>query len=118
MTYKTYTKKFIRNFNFSNPNWENLPNGFPNLGKQGLTRQEGCLLDAIKLAWMTGELEGRKSLLLNTTRVFLLVSAIVVIGTLGLQLLRSPENTFTTVNAATIKVDDVIQSTMSAILKR
>ena len=49
------TKQFIHNFNFTNPNWENLPSGFPNLNEKGLNKEETHLLEAIKLAWVVTE---------------------------------------------------------------
>ena len=46
------TKQFIQDFDFANPNFGDVPEGFPWLSKDGLTKQEGHLLDAITIAWI------------------------------------------------------------------
>jgi len=48
----TDIKKFISNFNFVKPNFENVPEGFPRLSKKGLSVQEGYLFDAIITEWI------------------------------------------------------------------
>lgn len=48
-------KEFIKGYNFSNPSWDNLPTGFPNISKAGLTKEEAHLLEAIKLAWLVAD---------------------------------------------------------------
>ncbi len=62
-------KQFIKGYNFTNPSWDNLPNGFPNVSKVGLTKEEVHLLDAIKIAWLVADEEQTntiyKYLLLN-----------------------------------------------------
>lgn len=50
-------KQFIKDFNFSNPDWSNLPSGFPNIEIDGLTKEETHLLEAIKIAWLVSEEE-------------------------------------------------------------
>lgn len=45
-------KTFINNFDFTKPDWENLPEGFPRLSKRGLTKGEEHLLDAIVIVWI------------------------------------------------------------------
>ncbi len=117
MTYKTYTtyrkvKIFIKNFYFPNPSWEDLPVGFPNLPKVGLTHEEGLLLDAIKLAYVNEV--GRKTLIRHIS----LICLISLIGLLSLIFLSGQDKFTKPVSAATVKVDEVIQSTMSAILRK
>ena len=120
MSYKSYkTKIFIKNFNFPNPSWDNLPVGFPNLPKDGLTIQEGHLLDAIKLAWINSGSGGRKYYFLKTTRSALFVLSVLAVGTLIFNVLKNPENSYTmNVYAAREIVSGVVQSTMSAILRK
>ena len=47
--------RFIRNFNFVNPNWDKLPRGFPYCDLNGLTKEEKCLFDAITTAWIASQ---------------------------------------------------------------
>jgi len=49
------TKHFIKNFNFPNPSWDNLPSGFPNISEEGLSKEETHLLEAIKMAWLVAD---------------------------------------------------------------
>lgn len=119
MTYKTYNiRKFISEFNFANPSWENLPPGFPVISKKGLTKEEGYLLDAIKFAYFTFEGGWRNSL--KKSAKIGLISLIGIISLIGFITLIKPnsERLTKTVNAATIKIDEAIQSTMSAVLKK
>lgn len=39
-------KHYIKQFNFESPDWFDVPEDFPNLSKEGLTKEEGHLLDA------------------------------------------------------------------------
>ena len=55
MTYTTYTKNFIREFNFANPDWDNLPEGFPYCNISSLTRGEKYLYGGIKTAWLVSQ---------------------------------------------------------------
>lgn len=113
------TKQLITEFNFPNPDWNNLPSGFPRLDKAGLTRQEGHLLDGIKLAWIASE--GRdvfyKSLARRTVvGIVILILAILV----GKNLITATDKSLThTVSAKTVsqKVEEVIEATMSAVFK-
>ena len=108
MSYKSY----INNFNFPDPDWEKLPDGFFSLSKKGLTKEEGHLFDAIKLAYFANEGGWKKS----AARIGL----ICLIGLIALISLISTdtEPLARTVSAATLRVDEVIQSTVSAILRR
>src|SRR3989338_155573 len=103
-------KTFINGFNFPSPSWENLPEGFPNLDKDGLTVQEGHLLDAIRLAYFANE-GGWKVSLKRNSKIGL-IGLICLIGLVGLISLISPNKS---VNAATGQIESIIQSTMSAI---
>ena len=49
------TKDFINEFNFERPNWSVVPSGFSNVNKQGLTKEEGHLLEAIEMAWRVSQ---------------------------------------------------------------
>ena len=110
--------QFIAKFNFPEPRWDNLPVGFPNLSKEGLTIQEGHLLDAIKLAWINSNNLGRKYYLQKTVQNALLVISILVIGTLTIRVLKNLKNSYTmNVYAAREIVSGVVQSTMSAVLR-
>lgn len=117
-TFKTYqTKRFIAEFNFPDPDWDNLPVGFPRMPEKDLTREECHLLDAIKLAYFAEK--GWKKSAARSTRIGL-ISLICLISLIGLIRLASHgQGSFTQpVQAATLKVNEVIESTMSAILKR
>lgn len=112
------TKIFIKKFDFTNPDWSDLPETFPNLPKTGLTRQEEHLLDAIKLAHFANE-GGWKASTGKAGRIGLisLIGLIVFIGLISL--ISSPEGELTrTVQAAGVQADEIIQSTMSAIMRR
>lgn len=122
MSYKSYRsypsykshKKFVNSFNFPNPDWGKLPHDFPNLSKKGLTREEGHLLDAIVLAWLTTTPEG-KNYLARKLRIGLFG----LFGLIGLISLITLKGNFSKqAKAAGVILDEAIQSTMSAILKK
>ena len=46
------TKLFISNFDFRDPDFGGVPDGFPLVSKAGLTREEEHLLEAITTAWI------------------------------------------------------------------
>ena len=48
-----YLKQFINNFNFPNPSWTNLPEGFPLCQTKTLNNEEKGLYEGIVLAWLT-----------------------------------------------------------------
>jgi len=48
-------KEFIKNYDFANPAWDNLPSGFPNINEEGLMNEEVHLLEAIKMAWLVAD---------------------------------------------------------------
>ncbi len=53
-------RKFINNFNFPNPEWDDLPEGFFRVDKSNLSKQEQSLHSAILAAWVvdrSGELK-------------------------------------------------------------
>jgi hypothetical protein len=122
-------KRFIREFNFPQPDWSSLPAGFPNCDLSGLTKEEKCLLDAIKMAWLTGTKQGKRQLRnrLAKSCSLTLITLITLISLISL-ILSSPQSHFAKpVNAATvsaalkqsvqINIGDLIESTMSAIRK-
>ena len=122
MSHKTYSvKRFIADFYFPNPDWEKLPLGFPDIPKTGLTREEGYLLDGIKLAYFATAGGWKKGLTVPKHGQALLIVLIGLISLISfISIITQPGgNEFTrTVNAATVQMDDLVQSTMSAILKR
>src|SRR4030042_5407096 len=126
-------KKFIAEFNFPNPDWNNLPYDFPNLSKTGLTREEGYLLDGIKLAWMASESQGKMHLLKNSLKISLSAIALLAILSISRNFVKSPEWQYARqVSAATIsatlkttgissnanELNIFLESTMSGVLKR
>jgi len=108
-------KKFVREFNFPDPNWDSLPPNFPNIPMDDLSVEEKHLFEAIKLAWFANE--GGKILFFRKLKVILLVF-ISFIGLIGLIFSWSQEMITKPVQAATTQIDNVIQSTMSAILRK
>lgn len=125
-------KSYIKNFNFPNPNWDNLPVGFPNCDTSGLTKEEICLLDAIKLAWLTGTPAGKRQIASRFVKScsFVLISLITLITLITLIFPYSEAQLTKPVSAATISatlkqsvqldiknIENLIESTMSAIRK-
>jgi len=125
MTYRTY-KTYINKFNFPNPNWESIPNGIFNLNKKLLSKEESHLLDAIKLAWLTGTEKGRTILYKNIARLTATFAVIIFVTILGRYIIKEyGKSIINSVNAATqsatfrqgqISIDGIIESTMSAIM--
>ena len=121
------TKRFVRNFNFPNPDWSSLPTGFPDLSKTGLTKEEGHLLDGIKLAWLaTGT--GKAGLYKNTLKLGVATLSILFIVLFSINAVKNLEGNFTrSVNAATISATfkkiqqgngmGLVESTMSAMFR-
>lgn len=121
MTYKTYkVKTFVKNFYFPNPSWKDLPSDFPNLSKEGLTREERHLLDAIILAWQATQPKGKMMLYKTYVKLGFFVSLVLFFGFISLKfLISNSQIEFTkTVQAVTLQVDEIIQSTVSAILRK
>jgi hypothetical protein len=119
MTYKTYqTKRFIAGFNFPDPDWDSLPPNFPNVPKTGLTREESYLLEGIILAW-TANAGGWKKGVARSAHIGLvcLIGLISFIGLIGL-ISSGSESLTSTVNAAGTAINEIVESTASAILKR
>lgn len=128
-SYKSHKiKSFIKAFDFPNPNWEDLPVGFPNLSQESLTKKEKCLLDAIKLAWLTETPTGKKKI--AKTSVFACISLICLISLIQLTLTGSQSQLTKPVSAAAVErgyatvsaalktgIEDIYKSTMSAIFK-
>ena len=104
-------RAFIREFNFAEPSWENTPEEFPNCDTSGLSVSDRYLFDAIKIAYFVNEGGWKKSAVRT--------GLICLIGLIGLISLISSnaEPLARTVSAASVKADEVIQSTVSAILK-
>ena len=111
-------RAFVNEFNFPNPDWTSLPEGFPNIDKDGLTKEEGHILDGIKLAWITSE--GQEALYKATAKRAFLGIAIVILVLLGSSLLVRPETSITTsVSAKTVSqsFEEFVEATMSAVFR-
>ncbi len=112
-------REFINTFNFPEPDWSNLPAGFPNLDKTGLTKEESHLLDGITLAWVTSE--GRDFFAKRYARRALVGTTIILLILFGNNLLAKAEKSITkSVSAKTVTevFEDIIISTMSAVFRK
>lgn len=111
-------KRFVNEFNFPNPDWSTLPKGFPNLEKDGLTKQEGHLMDGIKLAWIISG-GGRQYFYKTAAKRAAVAVAIVFVLFAGKNLITSNQTYTKTVNATTVTAafEEIIESTRSAIFK-
>jgi len=118
MTYTTYTKEFIANFNFADPDWTHLPEDFPSVDTTKLTEIEKTLLSGIKIAYFNGE-AGRKELTgkVKRTVVFTVMCLISLMGLIRLITLSQGELAKPVI-AATETVNEIIESTMSAIIRK
>lgn len=116
---RVLTRRFIADFNFANPNWSNLPKGYPHLPKKGLTIEEELLLDATKTAWIIDG--GGRAYFYKTIakRTMVVVAAIFILAAGG-YLAKTSQTSTNTVNAKTVsqKVEGVVQATMSAVFRR
>jgi len=112
-------KKSINSWDFSNPNWNKLPPGFPDCNLNGLTtKQERHLFDGIKLAWLASE--GRNYLIKGIVRQTAVITAIILIIILGKTLTSSPDKYLTrSVSAKTVgqTFGDLVEATMSAVFR-
>jgi len=130
-------KRYIKEFDFENPNWDRLPGGFPDCEREALTKVEKHYLEAIEVAWLTTTKVGRRTMYRKFTRASLLTVAMIIIGFLAQFVIRNPESSYSKgVNAATISatlkrmgqknesneskkaLETVIESTMSAVYRR
>lgn len=50
-------KEFVTNFDTNNPDWAELPEGFPNCDLNGLTSEEIGKFNAIKALWQLAQPE-------------------------------------------------------------
>lgn len=109
---------FIRSWDFTNPSWGNLPAGFPDFDKKGLTREEGHLLDGIKLAWMAGE--GRGVFYKTVARQAVVTATIIFVLFAGRNIITRTHYITNTVSAKTVTqtIGEIIESTASAILRK
>lgn len=121
-TNKTYSlAEFIRSWDFANPRWENLPEGFLHCDTSALTtKQERHLYDAIKTMWLVSSY-GRKVLYKTVAkRAVVGMTAVILLILLGRALAVSPDKKITrSVSAKTVSevVEDIVVSTMSAIFR-
>ena len=126
-------KNFIKVFNFPDPDWENLPIGFPDVSKKGLNKEESYLLEGIILAWLAGEKRGKMVLLKNSIKSGVISFIILAILSLFINFTQGPGWQYTKqVSAATIsatlkttgissdadEINIFLDSTISGILKR
>lgn len=129
-------KKFINNFNYPEPHWEKLPEGFPYCDTRGLNPHEEGLFSGIVLIWYANH-GGRPILLKSFSQSLVLILAMVISGMMVKNILTSDmfERTLS-VNAATISgtlrtlnvANDnnshsvspsyVLESTVSGLLKK
>lgn len=126
-------KEFIRNYNLAKPNWDSLPKNFPDCNKRKLTNRELLLLDAIKLAWINENKNGKKYIINKSIQTVLILIAI------GISLIEAGKLSFAKsglivgVNAATVSANlrrinlesspqeiwsEIIESTNSALIGR
>ena len=112
-------KHFIARFDFPNPDWSTTPSGFPYMDKTGLTKQEGHLLDGIKLAWVVSD-GGREHLYKSVARKALLGVTAIVLIFLTINLLTKPVSLTKNVEAKTVRqaVGAVVEATMSAVFRK
>lgn len=119
-TYSTYSlAEFVLSWDFENPKWENLPPGFPHCDKRGLTKQEGHLLDGIKLAWLTSE--GRGVFYKSLARRTVVLAVLIFVVLLGRSVLTSTDKSVAqSVSAKTVTqaVEDFVEATMSAVFRK
>ena len=119
---------FIRKFNFSKPDWELVPDNILDLRKENISRYEGHLLDAVKLAWMASG-KGKKFLYTKTLKTFLLAISVFFILSFGANAIKNLEGNHTkSINAATISATinkikqgdgmEIVESTMSAMFNK
>jgi hypothetical protein len=118
MNYQPKLKNFINTFNFPKAKFSRLPEGFPYCNLERLTDSEKLVYGGIVIAWYNTR-EGQSYLL----RKFAKPAGTALVLFIGLAslinlILAQPEGLTGTVSAATQAADEVIQSTMSAILRR
>ncbi|MBN1168249.1 hypothetical protein JXA63_00005 [Candidatus Woesebacteria bacterium] len=95
-------KAFINSFNYPDPSWENLPNGFPNCDTRGLTPQEEGLFSGIQLIWYANH-GGRQALYRRFAQSMVLFIAMVASGIMLRNILVSDMfGRVVEVNAATV----------------
>ena len=102
----TELKALVHNFDFSNPDFSNIPN-FPNISNRGLTKYESGLLTAIKLAYLNSD-QGRKH---ARNRLF------KTVGTMGISIAIIAFIQLTITSPAVNVVKSVAAATVSAILR-
>lgn len=109
---------FINNFSFPNPDWNVLPADFPNISKTGLTKEEGHLLDGIKLAWLSSK--GKAYFIKITARRTFVVATIIFVLLAGRNIITGSHTTSKTVSAKTVSqvVGEAVQATMSAVFRK
>jgi hypothetical protein len=125
-------KNSINSWDFSNPDWNNLPMGFlsepegsmsrwPNLSKTGLTKEERHLFDAIKTQWII-EGGGREKFYKTAVRQVILGLTVSILGVLLFSNLNtSPDKNLTrSVSAKTVSQSfgDFVEATMSAVFRK
>lgn len=111
-------REYINTFDFPEPDWSNLPVGFPSLDKTGLTKEEGHLLDGIRLAWLTSE--GREVFYKTLARRTVVIVVLVFVVLFGRSVLISTNKSVTrTVSAKVMgeRVGDFVEATMSAVFR-
>ncbi len=111
-------KRLIKHFNFVDPNWVGISSNILKLSKKDLSKEEGYLLDGIKLAWLASV--GRDYLYKKTASGILATVAIIILTLMGYGLITQLDNSFVkSVDAKTVTtaVEELVQATMSAVFQ-
>jgi len=112
--------KYVKNFDFTHPRWDNLPMGFPDCDTSGLTqKQDRHLFDAIKTEWIV-EGGGQGYFVKAVARRTAIAAAVIFVLFAGGRLITSSQITTNTVSAKTVSqtVGDFVEATMSAVFRK
>lgn len=121
----------LRDFNFSEPDWNRLPPEFPYCDTTELSRIEKHYLSGIKLAWTATTEKGKQTFYKRVGYISMLILAVMSTGTIILNIFKSPGFAYASqISAATVSAtfrttsvnagkatNEIIESTQSAIFK-
>jgi hypothetical protein len=112
-------KNYLNNFRFEEWEFENIPSTMLAEKQWSLSKEEESVLRGIKIALSFKKLNQKKDDIYLAGRVAGF-SFVLFIGLIGLisMVLNVPGEFAKTVSAASAKADEIVQSTMSAILRR
>ncbi len=110
-------KHLIKNFYFPKPNWAGTSPDILKLSKKGLSKEDGYLLDGIKLAWLASV--GRDYLYKKAARGVFVSVAIIILAIIGYELISQRALYVNNVSAKTVTsaVGGIVEATMSAVFK-